>query len=148
MSNPSHHEPIEILLADDDAGDVRLTIEAFKHRARPRHVNVVSNGVEVLEFLRRQGKYADAARPDLILLDWNMPRKNGRDALAEIKSDPALRSTPVVIFTTSELEQDILTSYQLSANSFVTKPVQFEQFHQVVRSIDEYWFTTVKLPQP
>jgi len=146
MSNTSRGKPLEILLADDDSGDVRLTLEALKLAKWRSHVNVVNGGVEVLNFLRMHGRYAKAVPPDIILLDLNMPCKNGRDALGEIKSDPALRSPPVLIFTTSEREQDILMSYQLHANCYITKPVEFEQFHRVVQSIDRFWFTTVKLP--
>jgi CheY-like chemotaxis protein len=137
---------IEVLLVEDNAGDVRLTMEALKEAKMHNAVNVVNDGVEALEFLRKQGKYANATRPDLILLDLNLPRKNGREVLAEIKADENLKCIPVVVLTTSEAEQDILKAYKLHANCYVTKPVDLEQFIKVVQSIENFWMTVVKLP--
>ena len=138
--------PIEVLLVEDDPGDVLMTQEAFEeHKVRNR-LNVVSDGAEALAYLRREGQYADAVRPDLILLDLNLPRRDGREVLAEIKKDPRLRTIPVVVLTTSEAEEDILGSYALHANAYVTKPVDFEQFIQVIRQIDEFFVSVVKLP--
>lgn len=138
--------PIEVLLVEDDPGDVLMTQEAFEeHKVRNR-LNVVSDGADALAYLRREGKYADAVRPDLILLDLNLPRRDGREVLAEIKDDEVLRSIPVVVLTTSQADEDILRSYQLHANAYVTKPVDFERFIQVVRQIDEFFVSVVKLP--
>lgn len=139
-------QPLEILLADDNPGDIRLAIEALKDAKIHNHVNSVHNGVEAIAFLQRQGKYADAPRPDLILLDLNMPKKDGREVLKEIKEDPDLRRIPVVVLTISQSEQDILKAYNLHANCYITKPVDLEQFDKIVHSIDEFWFTIVKLP--
>jgi chemotaxis family two-component system response regulator Rcp1 len=138
--------PIEILLAEDNPGDARLAIEALKESKITNHVNVVQDGVEAMAFLRKQGKYAKEPRPDVILLDLNMPRKDGREVLAEVKADPDLRRIPVVILTISQAEQDILTAYDLHANCFITKPVDLDQFNKVVHSIEDFWFTIVKLP--
>jgi two-component system, chemotaxis family, response regulator Rcp1 len=146
MSDQSAEKPIQILLADDDPGDVRLTREALKSSTVHCRLNVVSAGDEVLPFLHRQGKYFDAAPPDIILLDLNMPRKDGREVLAEIKSDPALRHIPVVVLTTSESNLDIISIYDLHANCYITKPFDLSRFQKIVRSIDDFWFTTVKLP--
>ncbi len=138
--------PIEVLLVEDDPGDVLMTQEAFEeHKVRNR-LTVVSDGSEALAYLRREGGFADAPRPDLILLDLNLPRKDGREVLAEIKSDPELATIPVVVLTTSHAEEDVLRSYQLHANAYVTKPVDFERFIEVVRQIDEFFVTVVKLP--
>ena len=139
-------KPIEILLVDDNPGDVRLAIEALKDSKINNHVSVTQDGVEAIAFLQRQGKYADAPRPDLILLDLNMPKKDGREVLKEIKEDPDLRRIPVVILTISQAEEDILKAYNLHANCFITKPVDLIQFNKVVQSIEEFWFTIVKLP--
>jgi len=138
--------PIEVLLVEDDPGDVLMTQEAFEeHKVRNR-LNVVSDGADALAYLRREGKYSDAVRPDLILLDLNLPRRDGREVLAEIKDDEVLRRIPVVVLTTSQADEDILRSYQLHANAYVTKPVDFERFIQVVRQIDEFFVSVVKLP--
>ena len=137
---------IEVLLVEDDPGDVVLIREAFEHNKVYNALHVVSDGVQALEFLRHEGEYANAPRPDLMLLDLNLPRKDGREVLAEIKSDPALRSIPVVVLTTSKAEEDILRSYDLHANAYVTKPVDFNRFIEVVRQIDEFFVTVVKLP--
>ncbi len=138
--------PIDVLLVEDDPGDVLMTQEAFAHHKIRNTLHVVSDGVQAVQFLRRQGQYADAPRPGLILLDLNLPRKDGREVLAEIKSDEELCSIPVVVLTTSEAEEDILRSYRLHANAYVTKPVDFERFMQVVRLIDDFFVTVVKLP--
>jgi CheY-like chemotaxis protein len=138
--------PIEVLLVEDDPGDVLMTKEAFnEHKVRNR-LNVVSDGAEALAYLRREGPYADAVRPDLVLLDLNLPRRDGREVLAEIKNDESLHQIPVVVLTTSEAEEDILCSYQLHANAYVTKPVDFERFINVIRQIDEFFVSVVKLP--
>jgi CheY-like chemotaxis protein len=138
--------PIEILLVEDNPGDVRLTVEALKEGKVRHNLRVAHDGVEALAFLRRQGAFADAVRPDLILLDLNLPRMDGREVLAEVKSDPDLKIIPVVVLTTSGAEQDIVRTYQLQANCYITKPVDLEQFITVVRSIEEFWLTIVTLP--
>jgi CheY-like chemotaxis protein len=139
--------PIDILLVEDDPGDVLMTQEAFEHHKIHNALYVVSDGVEALQFLRREEPYTDVPRPGLILLDLNLPRKDGREVLAEVKVDPDLRSIPVVVLTTSEAEEDILRSYDLHANAYVTKPVDFERFVEVVRQIDDFFVTVVKLPR-
>jgi chemotaxis family two-component system response regulator Rcp1 len=139
-------EPIEILLIEDNLGDVRLTMEAFKEGKVSNNLSVVKDGVEAIAFLRQEDKYADAPRPDLILLDLNLPRKDGREVLAEIKQDLDLKRIPVVILTTSQAEQDILKTYNLYANCYITKPVDLEQFITIVRSIETFWLSIVKLP--
>ncbi|WIG94838.1 response regulator [Myxococcus sp. SDU36] len=146
MLHDATGSPIEILLVEDNPGDVRLTIEAFKEGKVSNRLSVARDGVEALAFLRRQGAYANAARPDLILLDLNLPRKDGREVLAEIKVDPALRRIPVVVLTTSKAEEDILRTYDLHANCYIAKPVDLEQFIFVVRSIDDFWLSVVRLP--
>ena len=138
--------PIEVLLVEDDPGDVLMTREAFADNKVRNRLTVVSDGEEALAYLRREGQYADAVRPDLILLDLNLPRRDGREVLAEIKADEALHSIPVVVLTTSQSDEDILRSYQLHANAYVTKPVDFDQFIKVVRQIDDFFLTVVKLP--
>lgn len=138
--------PIEILLVEDNPGDVRLTQEALKGAKVRNNLYVVMDGMEALAFLRREGKYADAARPDLILLDLNLPKKDGREVLAEIKADENLRRIPVVVLTVSQAEEDILKSYNLYANCYISKPIDFSQFTKVVRSIEDFWLTIVKLP--
>ena len=136
---------INVLLVEDDPGDVLMTREAFEEYLHNR-LDVVSDGSEALAYLRREGEYADAPRPDLILLDLNLPRRDGREVLAEIKKDDELCRIPVVVLTTSAADEDILRSYQLHANAYVTKPVDFERFIQVVRQIDEFFVSVVKLP--
>jgi two-component system, chemotaxis family, response regulator Rcp1 len=136
----------EVLLVEDSPGDVRLTREAFKDAKVHINLRVASDGAEAIDFLRREGKYADVPRPDLILLDLNLPKKSGREVLEEIKEDPVLMSIPVVILTTSASEQDILRSYLLHANCFITKPVDLDGFLKVVKSIDNFWLSVVKLP--
>ena len=137
---------IEVLLVEDDPGDVLMTKEAFEDYKLSNSLHVVNDGAEAMEFLRRQGEHTDAPRPDLVLLDLNLPRMDGREVLQAIKSDPELASIPVVILTTSEAEEDVLRSYSLHANAYVTKPVDFERFIQVVRQIDEFFVTVVRLP--
>ena len=139
--------PINILLVEDNPGDVRLTIEALRDGKVRNNLSVARDGVEALEYLRREGRFRAATRPDLILLDLNLPRKDGREVLEEIKADPDLRTIPVVVLTTSRAEQDIIRSYNLHANCYVTKPVDLDQFINVVRSIEEFWLTVVTLPK-
>jgi CheY-like chemotaxis protein len=141
-------EPVDILLVDDSPADVRLTREALREACVRNALHVVSDGVEALEYLRRRGRYAQAPRPDLILLDLNLPRKNGREVLAEIKQDPDLRSIPVVVLTTSAAEADITAAYDLHANCYITKPVELDQFLTVVRRIEGFWLQIVKLARP
>ncbi|MEH0938741.1 response regulator [Micromonospora psammae] len=138
--------PIEVLLVEDDPGDVLMTQEAFEEHKLRNRLNVVSDGAEALAYLRREGRYADAVTPDLILLDLNLPRRDGREVLEEIKEDEQLRRIPVVVLTTSQADEDILRSYQLHANAYVTKPVDFDRFISVVRQIDEFFVSVVKLP--
>ncbi|MFD5829503.1 response regulator [Lentzea sp. NPDC060358] len=138
---------IDVLLVEDDPGDALMTQEAFEHHKIRNTLHIVKDGVEALEFLRREGQYANAPRPGLILLDLNLPRKDGREVLSEIKADAELRSIPVVVLTTSEAEEDILRSYSLYANAYVTKPVDFDRFIDVVRQIDDFFVTVVKLPR-
>src|SRR3990167_9047634 len=138
---------VEILLVEDNLGDVRLTQEGLREGKIHNHLSVVMDGEEAITFLRRQGNHARAPRPDLILLDLNLPKKDGREVLAEIKADPQLRRIPVVVLTTSAADQDIVASYDLAANCYVTKPVSFDAFLEVVRSIEEFWFSIVRLPQ-
>jgi CheY-like chemotaxis protein len=137
---------IEVLLVEDDPGDVLMTREAFEEHSVGNHLTVVADGAEALAYLRREGSHADAVRPDLILLDLNLPRRDGREVLAEIKSDPTLKEIPVVVLTTSQADEDILRSYQLHANAYVTKPVDYDRFISVVRQIDEFFANVAKLP--
>jgi CheY-like chemotaxis protein len=138
---------IDVLLVEDDPGDALMTQEAFEHHKIRNSLHIVKDGVEALEFLRREGQYENAPRPGLILLDLNLPRKDGREVLSEVKADAELRSIPVVVLTTSEAEEDILRSYSLYANAYVTKPVDFDRFIEVVRQIDDFFVTVVKLPR-
>lgn len=140
-------EPIEILLVEDNPGDARLAHEALKESKVHNHLNHVADGVEAMRFLRRQDQYAGVALPDLILLDLNMPRKDGREVLAEVKEDPELRSIPVVVLTTSEAERDLIKSYDLHANAYVVKPIDLDRFIEIVQAIEHFWFSVVKLPQ-
>jgi chemotaxis family two-component system response regulator Rcp1 len=140
--------PIEILLVEDSPGDVRLTKEALRDAKVRNNLHVASDGMEATDFLKRQGKHASAPHPDLILLDLNLPKKGGWQVLEEIKADPRLKSIPVVILTTSGAEEDILRSYQHHANCYITKPVDLDQFLKVVKTIDNFWLTIVKLPRP
>jgi CheY-like chemotaxis protein len=138
--------PIEVLLVEDDPGDVLMTQEAFEEHKVRNNLAVVNDGAEAIAYLRREGRYSDAPRPDLVLLDLNLPRRDGREVLAEIKNDPELRQIPVVVLTTSQADEDIARSYQLHANAYVTKPVDFERFIEVVRQIDDFFVSVVKLP--
>ncbi|MFN3650122.1 MAG: response regulator [Armatimonadota bacterium] len=139
-------DPIEILLVEDNPGDVRLTREALRDAKVRNALHVAQDGVEALRFLRREGEHATAPRPDVILLDLNLPKKNGREVLQEIKADPSLKTIPVVVLTTSSAEQDIARTYELHANCYITKPVDLDQFIEVIRSIQDFWLTVVKLP--
>ncbi|MEO0107646.1 MAG: response regulator [candidate division WOR-3 bacterium] len=139
-------KPIEILLVEDNPGDMRLTVEAFKDGKVRNNLNWVQDGEEAIAYLRREGRFADATRPDLILLDLNLPKKDGRQVLAEIKSDPKLAPIPVVVLTTSKAEEDIIRSYALHANCYITKPVDFEQFINVIRQLEDFWLSVVRLP--
>ncbi len=146
MREMPNNGPIEILLVEDNEGDARLAIEALKEGKVCNNLHHVKDGVEALAFLNRQREYADAALPDLILLDLNLPRKDGREVLAEIKEDPNLRHILVVVLTTSQAEQDLVETYDLHANALVNKPLDLERFIEVVQAIEEFWFTIVKLP--
>jgi two-component system, chemotaxis family, response regulator Rcp1 len=146
MSERTKGAPVEILLVEDNPADVRLTQEALKEGKVFNNLHWSKDGVEALEFLRRQGKHAAAPRPDIILLDLNLPKKDGREVLFEIKNDDQLKRIPVVILTTSKAEEDVLKTYNLHANCYVTKPVDLEQFIRVVKTIDQFWLTVVTLP--
>ena len=139
--------PIEILLIEDSPGDVRLCIEALKEARVLNSMTVAADGVEAMALLRREGRYAASVRPDLILLDLNLPRKDGREVLAEIKADASLKRIPIVVLTTSQAEEDVVSAYDLHANCYITKPVDFRQFIKVVQSIEDFWLTVVKLPR-
>jgi two-component system response regulator len=138
---------IEVLLVEDDPGDVLMTREAFEEHKVANRLWVVSDGVSAMEFLRKEGEHVGVPTPDLILLDLNLPRMDGREVLAAVKEDPELKQIPVVVLTTSEAEEDVLRSYELHANAYVTKPVDFERFIQVVRQIDDFFVTVVRLPR-
>jgi len=139
--------PIEILLVEDNPGDVRLTREALKDAKVANNLNVVNDGEQALDYLNRRGRFADATRPDLVLLDLNLPKVDGREVLASIKADSDLKRIPVVVLTTSSAEEDILRSYDLHANCYVTKPVEFDSFLKIVESIDDFWLSIVRLPK-
>ncbi len=139
--------PIEVLLVEDSPGDVRLTQEAFRDANSSIHLSVASDGVEAMAFLKRTGPHANAPRPDLILLDLNLPKMDGREVLAHIKENEDLKTIPTVILTTSDAESDIVKSYQLQANCYLTKPVQLDSFEALVKSINDFWLTKAKLPQ-
>lgn len=145
-SMESNTRSIEILLVEDNPGDARLTLEAMREAKMSNRIHVVEDGVEAMEFLRRQGRFGDAPRPDLILLDLNLPRKDGREVLAEVKADPDLKRIPVVVLTTSRAEEDVVRAYDLHANCYVTKPVDLAQFMKIVALIDEFWVNVVTLP--
>jgi CheY-like chemotaxis protein len=147
MAKPVPLDVIDILLVEDDDGDILMTREAFEHYKIRNKLHVVNDGEQAMRFLRQVGEYADAPRPGLILLDLNLPRRDGREVLAELKDDPELRVIPVVVLTTSEAEEDILRSYRLHANAYVSKPVDFDRFIEVIRQIDDFFVTVVKLPQ-
>jgi CheY-like chemotaxis protein len=146
MPDPTPLDVVDVLLVEDDDGDVLMTREAFEHHKIRNKLHVVQDGEEALQFLHREGPYANAPRPGLILLDLNLPRRDGREVLAELKADPELRVIPVVVLTTSEAEEDILRSYTLHANAYVSKPVDFDRFIDVIRQIDDFFVTVVKLP--
>lgn len=146
MNGMNEGRAIEILLVEDNPGDVRLTREALKDAKVSNMLHVVEDGVAALDFLYRRGAYSAVPRPDLILLDLNLPRKNGREVLAEVKQDPRFRAIPVVILTTSQAEEDIVRAYDLHANCYISKPVDFAQFSKIVRTIDEFWLSVVSLP--
>ncbi len=138
--------PIEVLLAEDNPADVRLTEEGLKEGKLHHVLHVVRDGVEAMEYLRRQGRHSAARRPDIVLLDLNMPRKDGREVLAEIKQDASLRTIPVVVMTSSDADQDVLRAYELHANCYITKPVDLDKFISIVRAIENFWLTVVELP--
>ncbi|MFC6768187.1 response regulator [Natrinema soli] len=148
MSKPERpqSEPAQILLVEDNPGDVPLTREAFKQGRIENDLHVVSDGIEALAFLTQQGEYADAPRPDLILLDLNLPGKDGEEVLEELKDDPVLRSIPVIVLTSSRAEEDVVTSYELHANAYLTKPVDPDEFIETVRAFEKFWFSVVRLP--
>jgi CheY-like chemotaxis protein len=146
MSESSQGRPVEILLAEDNPGDVKLTEKALERGQVLNNLNVVNDGVEAMAYLRQEGEYESATRPDLLLLDLNMPRKDGQAVLREMKSDEMLRRIPVVVLTSSEAEEDIVESYDLHANAYLTKPVDFDGFVDIVSSIEEFWLTVVKRP--
>ncbi|MCW2605739.1 MAG: response regulator [Frankiales bacterium] len=146
MPDPQSAQPIEVLLVEDDPGDVLMTQEAFLDYRISNRLSVVTNGEDAIAYLRKQGRFADATTPDLVLLDLNLPRRDGRDVLRDIKADPVLRRIPVVVLTTSDAEEDVLSSYDLHANAYVRKPVDFEQFVAAVRAIDHFFITVVRLP--
>jgi CheY-like chemotaxis protein len=145
MTERGECQPVHVLLVEDDPGDVLMTKEAFEHYKLRNVLHVVTDGEQALQFLRRTGGYADAPRPGLILLDLNLPRLDGLEVLAELKADPVLKVIPVVILTTSQAQQDVLRSYALHANAYVSKPVDFETFMEVIRQIDNFFVTVVKL---
>jgi two-component system response regulator len=146
VSDQECTKPIEVLLIEDNPGDIQLTKIALEDNKMNVNLSVAEDGVEALAFLRKEGNYVNAPHPDLVLLDLNLPRKDGREVLAEMKADPILRRIPVVILTTSQAEEDVLRAYNLCANCYITKPVDFDQFVKIVRSIESFWFTIVKLP--
>ena len=146
MSDATGARPIEILLVEDNPGDVRLLMETFREGRIRNRISLVEDGVEALAFLHKEGEHSSAPRPDLILLDLSLPRKNGQEVLAEVKQDADLKRIPVVVITSSQAEKDILQAYNNYANCYLTKPVDLEQFMGVVRSVEEFWFTVVKLP--
>ena len=146
MTDLEKLKPVEILLVEDSPGDVRLTKEALKDSKVANTITVAEDGVEAMALLRREGKYAESVRPDLILLDLNLPRKDGRQVLEELKADEALKSIPVIILTTSQADEDIIRTYNLHANCYITKPVDLDKFLEVVRTIEDFWLSIVKLP--
>jgi CheY-like chemotaxis protein len=145
MSAPN--DPVEILLAEDNPGDVMLTKKALEEGKLANNLHVTTDGVDALQFLRQEGEHEDAPRPDLVLLDLNMPRKDGEDVLEEMQADASLRRIPVVVLTSSESEEDIAKSYELNANAYLTKPVDFDGFVEIVNRMEDFWFQVVKLPE-
>ncbi len=146
MRNSRGGRPVEILLVEDNPADARLTIEVFNDSRTANHISVVTDGEEAMDFLHKRGKYAGESKPDLILLDLNLPKKDGREVLSEIKADRGLKTIPVIVLTTSDAEQDVWKAYDSGVNSYITKPVDLEQFIKVFRSIEDFWLTIVKLP--
>ena len=146
MATQEYGKPIDILLVEDNAGDTRLAVEALKESKLRNNLHIVTDGMEAMDFIYKRGKHAQVQRPDLILLDLNLPKKDGREVLAEIKADPDLKRIPVVILTISKAEEDVLKTYNLHANCFITKPLDLDQFVTVVKSIEDFWLTIVKLP--
>jgi CheY-like chemotaxis protein len=146
MNTTFQSRPVEILLVEDNPGDARLTREALKEGKIRNSLHHAMDGVEAMAFLRREGKHQDAPVPDIVLLDLNLPRKDGREVLSEMKQDPRLRSIPVVVLTTSEAEQDIVRTYELHANCYITKPVDLEKFIDIIRAIEDFWLAVVRLP--
>jgi CheY-like chemotaxis protein len=146
MSTRTGNRPIEILLVEDNPGDARLTEEALKEGKVRNNLHHVRDGVEAMQFLLREGEHKDKPRPDLVLLDLNLPRKDGREVLADMRKNPDLKTIPVVVLTTSEAEQDVVRTYELCANCYITKPVDLEKFITIVRSIEDFWLTFVRLP--
>ncbi|MBI3329282.1 MAG: response regulator [Nitrospinae bacterium] len=147
MSDGVRLKPVEILMVEDSPTDVLITQEALGQAKVRNHLHIVEDGVEAMAFLRKEGQYTQVPRPDLILLDLNLPRKDGREVLAELKADASLKTIPVVILTTSKAEEDVLKAYGLHANCYITKPVDFTRFIEVVRAIEHFWFTVVMLPE-
>jgi chemotaxis family two-component system response regulator Rcp1 len=147
MNAPRSAEPVQILLIEDSPGDIRLTREVLRDAKIANHLHIVGDGEQAMAFLRQEGDYADTHRPDLILLDLNLPRKDGREVLAELKDDPELHLIPVIVLTTSSAEQDVLRSYDLKAACYITKPIDLDEFISVVRSIESFWLSIVRLPQ-
>ena len=146
MTTGDSSKPVDILLVEDNPGDARLAIEALNESTVPNTVHAVRDGEEAMAFLHQEGKYASAPRPDLILLDLNLPKKDGREVLAEIKENPDLKCIPVVVMTTSNAEEDIRKTYNLHVNCYVTKPVEFDHFMKVIKSLEDFWLATVRLP--
>lgn len=146
--NGTSRTQLQVLLVEDSPGDVRLTQEAFRDVAATVRLHVATDGVEAMEFLRQEGKYASAPRPDLILLDLNLPKMDGREVLVQVKEDQSLRMIPTVILTTSSAAADIESSYQMQSNCYLTKPVELDAFEGIVKSINQFWLTTVRLPEP
>jgi len=146
MSTRRNGRPIEILLVEDNPADVRLTIEVFKDSRITNHISVANDGEEAMDFLHKRGKYAGEIRPDLVLLDLNLPKKDGREVLTEIKADQELKTIPIIVLTTSDADQDVWKAYDAGVNSYITKPVDLEQFIGIFRSIEDFWLTIVKLP--
>jgi CheY-like chemotaxis protein len=147
MRRDNNGRPVEILLVEDNEGDIGLVEEVFEEGRINNNLNITEDGEEAMEFLRKEGEFANSPRPDLILLDLNLPKKDGREVLEEIKDDENLRRIPVVVLTTSKAEKDILKSYDMHANSYITKPVDFDQFIKVIKSIEDFWLEVVKLPE-
>ena len=145
-TNGKIRKPVEILLIEDNLGDNRLTIEILKEAEVPTNIHMITNGVEAMKFLNQENQYADSKRPDLILLDLNIPKKDGREILAEIKTNPQLKCIPVIVLTTSQSEWDVKSTYEHYANAFITKPIDLSEFINVIKSVEEYWLNTVELP--